>query len=446
MYAKTLFQPGADAGLVYDQRPEYIVKPARAAKVRQIAACDDDTANRLVTRRIEPRWRWPTAPLVFQIASPLVVLTNAQYQQNGVRVGGRFLLSGAAGNRVWNRFATKDDQFDQQAEADLVEALKSDARVLSRHPGDPVPPDLPFAVDFRNGYNFYHFITEGMPQLAVIARADSKAPIHIHLPKLADLRGFITGFIETIYPQLKDRIEFMQGRVNYDAVRAVYQHRHYLYQVDDPQVRAQIAKAPADDPWHNLSAMPVSRGFVVKNSFDDGQAMLAADVREKVTASARMEWPERILILRDTQNGARSRHDERSKEFQGAMSDLGFETIYLERLSPIDQMALWSQAKIIVSPHGAAFGHMFFASPDTEVIEIGTPQTQRHRWGDFLQNAHVSRCRYTTIYSDVSRAGLGAEAVDVIAPPIGDGLLGIRFTDGTVEAIAARLAATEDAA
>lgn len=441
MFAQTLFRPGADPHLLYQADPGPVMRPARPAKVRQIAACDDDEVNARVRLRIEARWRRPVNPAVFRIASSLVVLKDAEYRDNRVSVGGKWLLSGAGGNRIWTRHARKASPDEMAASVAEVDALKSPEPIGIRGGQGRIPGHVPFAVDLRNGYNFYHFMTEGMPQLAVIARAGSAAPIHVHLPSAAGIRGFVHGFIQAIYPQLAERIVFLDSRTRYDMVQAVYQHRHYLYQVADPSVEAAVGRTPDDDPWRQLSASTASRSFVAKNTIDEGQDLLAGDVRARLAGRAMDGVPERALVLRDPARGARDRKDQRAAWFEQTMKDLGFRTVYLERLSPLDQMALWSGARMVLAPHGAAFAHMFFAAPTTEAIEIGTPQTQAHRWGDFLQNAHVSRCRYTTIFADVSRAELDPQYREMAVPPIAAGHLGIRYSDRLAQAVEARVAA-----
>lgn len=445
MLTEQIYRPGSDGGMIYETRPEAIVSRVRSAKVRQIAACQDEAASRYVSRRIETRWRWPVDPPVFRISSGMVIMRGAEYRNNGLRIRGNWVLSGAAGDRVCARSMLSMSSGEIEAEAEAMTAARTGDAIRVRDSSRPVSDKLPFAVDLRNGYNFYHFLTEGLPQIAVISRQESKAPIHVHMPRLADLKGFVGRFIDTIFPELTPRIVFTDERTTYDRVRAVYQHRHYLYQVDDPGVADEIARLDPDDPWQDLSIRPGSRGFVAKSSLDDGQLILAEAAQAQLTKAGTRDWPERVLVMRDPDAGARDRPDENAEPFVRDMTDLGFQVLYMERLSPLEQISLWNRARMIVSPHGAAFAHMIFSRPDNEVIEIGTPQTQAHRWGDFLQNAHVSRCRYTTIFTECSRIGLSKKAARRISPPMAEGHLGLRFNRRVVEAIADRVAANNNA-
>jgi capsular polysaccharide biosynthesis protein len=51
----------------------------------------------------------------------------------------------------------------------------------------------------------------------------------------------------------------------------------------------------------------------------------------------------------------------------------GFQTFFLEELSFAEQISLFSNAKCIVSPHGAGLTNLVFASPGAKIIEIYSP-------------------------------------------------------------------------
>lgn len=98
----------------------------------------------------------------------------------------------------------------------------------------------------------------------------------------------------------------------------------------------------------------------------------------------------------------------------------GFETVIFEHLSPLEQIAAMQAADIVIAPHGAGLVNMIYARPDALVIEIGSRQTQLHRWGVFHPAAHVSGCDYCGVFADVMGAPDAAQV-----PHISDGLLGV---------------------
>lgn len=60
-------------------------------------------------------------------------------------------------------------------------------------------------------------------------------------------------------------------------------------------------------------------------------------------------------------------------EVIGALEELGFVTIVTELISIKEQVALFSQAEVVVSIHGAGLANIAFCKPGTKVIEILTP-------------------------------------------------------------------------
>ena len=51
----------------------------------------------------------------------------------------------------------------------------------------------------------------------------------------------------------------------------------------------------------------------------------------------------------------------------------GFEVIVPGSLSVADQIEVFSQAEIVVGPHGSGFANMVFASPQAKLVEIHSP-------------------------------------------------------------------------
>ena len=59
------------------------------------------------------------------------------------------------------------------------------------------------------------------------------------------------------------------------------------------------------------------------------------------------------------------------------LSDLGFKTVFLEEMTVLEQVALFANARIIVSPHGSGLTNLAFCSPRTTVVEIFSPNYVR---------------------------------------------------------------------
>ena len=59
------------------------------------------------------------------------------------------------------------------------------------------------------------------------------------------------------------------------------------------------------------------------------------------------------------------------------LSKYGFETVFLEEMSVLEQVALFANAKFIVAPHGSGLSNLVFCSPETTIVELFSPHYLR---------------------------------------------------------------------
>ena len=100
-------------------------------------------------------------------------------------------------------------------------------------------------------------------------------------------------------------------------------------------------------------------------------------LRETFLPKANLEsrtYPEKIYISRSRSS---SRHVINEKEVIEQLAPLGFHTVFLEEMSLIEQIALFANAKVIISPHGSSLTNLVFCSEDTIVIELFSPHYVR---------------------------------------------------------------------
>ncbi|GAB4529376.1 MAG: hypothetical protein Tsb0014_11240 [Pleurocapsa sp.] len=82
----------------------------------------------------------------------------------------------------------------------------------------------------------------------------------------------------------------------------------------------------------------------------------------------------RIYISRER---AKNRQIVNEAEVKDLLGKLGFQTIFLEELSVLEQVALFAKAEVIVAPHGSGLTNLVFCSPQTIVIELFSPNYVR---------------------------------------------------------------------
>ncbi|WRH65224.1 MAG: glycosyltransferase family 61 protein [Planktothrix sp. GU0601_MAG3] len=79
-----------------------------------------------------------------------------------------------------------------------------------------------------------------------------------------------------------------------------------------------------------------------------------------------------------TRNAAKSRRILNENELLTVIQPLGFHCIQLESMSVVEQAALFSQAEIIISPHGSGLTNLVFCQPNTKVVELFSPNYVYH--------------------------------------------------------------------
>lgn len=85
---------------------------------------------------------------------------------------------------------------------------------------------------------------------------------------------------------------------------------------------------------------------------------------------------ELILLVLRNQFGPSlqsSRNLETMNELANLLADLGAETVYLDNMPILQQIALFNSARAIIATHGAALGNVVFCKPGCVVFEISSP-------------------------------------------------------------------------
>lgn len=79
---------------------------------------------------------------------------------------------------------------------------------------------------------------------------------------------------------------------------------------------------------------------------------------------------ERIYISRGDAQHRRVQDEAKLIDY---LNTLGFNSVTLNAMSVVEQAQLFSQAKVIVAPHGAGLTNIVFCNPNTKVVEFFSP-------------------------------------------------------------------------
>lgn len=186
---------------------------------------------------------------------------------------------------------------------------------------------------FYNGnlHNYYHWMVEGLLGLDVMSRALGNDPnLRLVLPKTCD-------------------------------IHAVLQHRESLQTLG-------FGGYQMSEVAENLIRVKEAI-WIESDLVRDVPAVYLKDFQHRIAAMyAHLRTPRNRRLLVARKSIARKIHN--LKQVEVFLSRYGFETVYLEGKSTLDQVLLFQSAEFVISPHGAGLSNLLFCHPGTKVIEL----------------------------------------------------------------------------
>lgn len=396
--------PIGDKGMTFLEDPAFIWRHHQPALIEGFAASAHDEMNLRIDRFVRFSKAQRSFPRPIVVNSVPVLLEPASFRKSYSLAGGKCLLNGASGMRLINRHMWENEQQETPPD-DAIAAyfLRLQMRNLGRKLptlSGPLPRGLDFAIESRNTFNFFHFITETLGQLGHAQKLGLSGNIRIHFPNNEEkTRHFTTGFIRALYPELADCVAFERAPKEYDRVVSVFNFMNALYQLPPDMTGGLQALAPDSEVWTGARLSANAHAMLTMNAIDASLFDLRDRGLAAISACDSSALPRRVYVKRSA-SFARNRAPQGEEELVDLLSAFGFATVVLEELPPLDQIALVANADVLVSVHGAGFANMIFAKPGALMVELGTLQTARYRWGDFWPLAHVSGCNYVSFFAD----------------------------------------------
>lgn len=397
--------PWRDPGFRLLLEPEFVWRTIPIGRINGFAASAHKDVNNKIDRLIRRTDKNRAFDTAIEYNTVPVVLDKVSFKKSFVQARDRLLLSGAAGTRLINRFRWENTQAEIDPDRRLEEYFRkcregNEDKEIPLYSG-LLEPDIAFAIPCRNTFNYFHFITESLCQLTVLDGLDFQGDIYFHFPNPAEKqRPFVRAFVEALFPEYAGRVHFEQAPKDYQRVLTAYDliGGHYQAPIRDIAGIARHLPEPVKEAGGITSV--ASRVPLSMNSVNSTLLALRRRALQAIEGKNFDHLPRRFFVGRDTRQ-SRARHMEGEDRLFDHLALFGFEYVVFENLSPHEQIALMAQAEMMVSYHGAGFTNMLFANPDTYVIEIGTLQTARLRWGDFWPMAHASQCSYITFFADM---------------------------------------------
>ena len=395
--------PRVEAGMTLLETPEFIWRPVPPARISGFAASAFYGINAKLNGLIRSAERTRKFTRAVEYNSVPVLLEDARYVKSYKMSRDRLVLSGAAGARMLNRYRWENENglFDPQERlSDYFARCQGEEGELPVLSGQ-LETDICFAVECRNTFNYYHFITESLSQLTVLDDLDFTGDIYFHFPNSEDKQlPFARKFVDALFPEFADRVFFERAPKDYDRVLTAYDLIGGHFQA--PLSAVERINRFVQDPVREQGGITDLRARVALavNSVNTALFKLRQRALAAIEGKDFSHLPKRFFVGRDSRQ-SRERQMEGEDTLFEHLKMFDFEYVVFESLEPLEQIALMAGAEMMVSYHGAGFTNMLFANPEAYVIEIGTIQTARFRWGDFWPLAHASGCRYINFFCDL---------------------------------------------
>jgi hypothetical protein len=411
--------PWREDGLKLLEHPAFYWREMPRTVIDGFAVSDHPQINAQIRAHVATVKRHRRFKTPIEINTAPAVLERASFRKSHVMVGEKLVLSGASTTRLFNSF--RGDTPEAQIEGDRMlteyltrcRTLNAGKRIAIENTF--IEPDLDFAIECRNTFNYYHFITEALSQLCVLDDVGFQGDIFFHFPNQEDKQGsFAKQFVEALFPEYTGRIFFERAPKYYDIVLTSFDFTGAMGQVPEAVLEKLARIAPSGSALNSIEFLPV----LAMNAVGTGLRALRARALQAIEKHDFSHLPKRFFVGRG-QTQSRARPLAGQDLLLEHLLHFGFEYVVFEDLSPLEQVALMARAEIMVSYHGAGFANMLFAASGAYVIELGTLQTAQFRWADFWPVAQASGCRYLSFFADFNSdnpQSIPQFATDGIAP------------------------------
>ena len=392
-----------DQGVQFLKQPDYLWRPMKAAEIHGFAASEHPEINERIQGFLAFNARFRRFGQAREVNSVPVLVNDAEFRKSYVTVGEKCVLSGASGVRLLNRYCWENEGTDQNPENALIEYFNqrqaesvSNFAILDTKPA----PETPFAIECRNTFNYYHFVTESLCQLCDVAMTETTGPIYLHFPNQEDkTREFTRSFVAALFPELVARVRFQRSPYRHASALTSYNFLLDCFGLPASQFGSMHEIAPDNPHWKAGQASLNGLAILQMNSVDSNLLRLRERGLRAIEGKDFSHLPRRFWVGRRS-GQSRARPLAGESDLLEMLQPFGFESVVFEDLSPLEQIAIMANAEMMVSHHGAGFTNMLFANPQATVIELGTLQTARYRWGDFHAVANASGCRYVSFFAD----------------------------------------------
>lgn len=426
--ASDFFIPGIDQGFSVLPGQELRPKPVEPIHVSSLALASD-VSQRLKLFEYTERIKNKTWPKGVVFPTVLGVADDVTFHGQHMAITGKYFISSAGGNRLINRYAGKGPSEGKRRPLDRLaeyfeEQSSKNTKPLPEVEGDFA--DLPFVMESRNFFNYYHFLKETFPLLSMAEKVGHRGRIVIITSSRAKARDFVRTLIDTWFPHLSERVELLRAPQTFERALVALDTRHFYYQCHDEMMPSLT----------DVGERPLERKVTFRHlslsAFNSCESPVA-DLRKVVLQRLGEDTgtKRRLYVKR---RSARDRRVVGGELLEELLAKMGFETVFFEDLTVEEQARAVAASECIVSLHGAGLANMLYAPKDCLVVELSNLQTLLTRFGDFNPLALAAGVHYLHVFLDHDYPDPGA--LPVISA---HGHRGVVLSDFEARVIASRI-------
>lgn|GEM_PF-3505066 len=382
-------------------QPNYVPR----AKLLFIVASENPAHKRLLHGFVTKYRDYKSAKYCVELPSFPAVVENFSFKGRLPKCAGQVLTTGASALRVRTKL-TKDLGEERATSVILSEAEYARERVSQTIPTiedeDLIcKSDLPFVIECRNFYNYYHFTTESLIYLQMYRDYAFSGEIHLITAGASEVKEYLRRAVEDFYPDLFDRIHFKTGNAKYKKAIIPFTSNHLYHFSNEDLIEDIEEKAEFSNSLRNGELRPATNEnyrMIFRNSRDE----YIRRHRDNVLRRAYTYRGAKYVYVSRKQGASRDRSIIEEDKIIEMVGRYGFDMVHFEEITPLQQASLCNSVDIFLSAHGAGFANMTYGKPGSHFIELSHLQTARHRFGDFNMHASASGVNYTHFFADHS--------------------------------------------
>ena len=219
--------PWRDPGFKLLLEPEFIWRPMPKARIEGFAVSGLREINQKIRDTIKETKQRKMFSQAIEFNAVPVVLEKASFRKSYVMARDRLVLSGASGSRLLNKYRWERAETDADVEGRLEDYF-ANCRAYNSDKEVPIysgflGSDIDFAIECRNTFNYFHFVTESLPQLTLLDTLGFQGNVYFHFPNQEEKqRPFAQAFVSALFPEFEGRVFFERAPKDYNKVLTAY--------------------------------------------------------------------------------------------------------------------------------------------------------------------------------------------------------------------------------